>query len=1274
MLGVGVHEWFCLFVCVCVCVCILRLLNSMARLFTKFSSSDEVMSLAFQVLPLYESSLPSSAPPIMTQLQMCAMEAFSTYDYQGHPSTVDQALKFVILLWKKYPGSLPPASNTKHLAYLVRAALQPELNGHSRSREAIANGSDFVADIMRHLSDSQVDALHRESISNSLRHLMIFYEKMSLEELKVILVGVGMFAELNHSAMDFIEDNSYVGFIQVILQYPSEPSIQTLAWNLFSVLCNTSSKFASALLEAGILRTVVSLLQSENIVALPAVTFLARYRYNIRELAVTNKELLTCLVKLLQEECPKIKEKDSELAGKICEFLSKLCACGPSGLNALFELDVVRHILDCARARPNDLYILLACMALEGLSNSIPPSIIPLQIKDVATTVRSEFSNQNYQEFVKDMLGDPLVISNPKLLKTLYLTFQKVLRPLSQEDLKEKVHTRDFMDFYFKCFVRDTTAFQSLVVRATFTTHYFIFEMKKKEPVVILKDIEFHGIVANLLKESKSPDAVSTVMGLLACLVCKYYDHLKSVKPFVEAKVPYILLEKAKLLGNNTQFSDDFGRVILNMTADKELSLDLYKDGYLEKLLEVFGDKAMLGVRKSITHAVGNIALGGQHIKQVILDKEFYRSLFAILQNEMKTAEPFLISACCRVLHILASGDWVKRKLVESGCIDLLLKLMRDRQDNAEIQVRPLGLLSSLGFMSVVNRRFILTDEILEVVASILRKSTSGKVISYTTLVFLGSDELDFGAIKLRQLGVVEVLQTAMDNAAYCKQAPDLERWGVHVLEKQNLYTLCLPKDCPVSVPASLPEHRASYWPPYLTKETNVDSPIPSDGSILLPLKEVYFKPNSPIAPELNSSDRSQLISLGLDPDKPLFRIGRLYGSTHGLCSNCDRESRSEELVIRPLSMTADQYQQLVDSGWYRRGGVKMFRLRHNHNVECCDWETRVLVKHFDHTKHKSYKKVLRRMPMERLTVETCHAHFSREAFDLYNEYHIKKHDKPLKSEFSYCEHVVNTPTTYQVIDGVEYGTFHQMYRLDGKLVAVGIIDVIPRGMVSIYMWYDVNKEMAKYSFGVYSALKEIEMVKSMREKNPSMEYYYLQGWNSNNKKLSYKANYEPEEFYCPCIVTDWVSALDGVEKSKKEMLETCTEKEGTDGEGTKSTEDPRSTEEPKSTQNATPTNANSNENDLTKDSSKPQQAEAFPLDKSRCRNVEGHDLDIRKIVICLNYVKFMYLEDFFRDCVTNKDQKEILETRFRELYVALSPDLRSHLVIDIMVSQNLEN
>ena len=39
----------------------------------------------------------------------------------------------------------------------------------------------------------------------------------------------------------------------------------------------------------------------------------------------------------------------------------------------------------------------------------------------------------------------------------------------------------------------------------------------------------------------------------------------------------------------------------------------------------------------------------------------------------------------------------------------------------------------------------------------------------------------------------------------------------------------------------------------------------------------------------------------------------------------------------------------------------------------------------------------------------------------------------------------------------MRYRTFHQLYQLDGKLVAVGLMDIVPSGVVSLYMWYNMN-------------------------------------------------------------------------------------------------------------------------------------------------------------------------------------------------------------------------
>jgi arginine-tRNA-protein transferase len=44
------------------------------------------------------------------------------------------------------------------------------------------------------------------------------------------------------------------------------------------------------------------------------------------------------------------------------------------------------------------------------------------------------------------------------------------------------------------------------------------------------------------------------------------------------------------------------------------------------------------------------------------------------------------------------------------------------------------------------------------------------------------------------------------------------------------------------------------------------------------------------------------------------------------------------------------------------------------------------------------------------------------------------------------------------------YGSYHQLYRLDGRLIAMGVIDILPSCVSSVYfMW---EKEYEKFSLG----------------------------------------------------------------------------------------------------------------------------------------------------------------------------------------------------------------
>ena len=56
------------------------------------------------------------------------------------------------------------------------------------------------------------------------------------------------------------------------------------------------------------------------------------------------------------------------------------------------------------------------------------------------------------------------------------------------------------------------------------------------------------------------------------------------------------------------------------------------------------------------------------------------------------------------------------------------------------------------------------------------------------------------------------------------------------------------------------------------------------------------------------------------------------------------------------------------------------------------------------------------------------------------------------------------------VEDSPGYGSFHQQYLLGGKMIAVGVLDILPQGASSVYLYYDPDYRFL--SLGTYSALR----------------------------------------------------------------------------------------------------------------------------------------------------------------------------------------------------------
>ncbi|MCL7041205.1 hypothetical protein MKW94_022922 [Papaver nudicaule] len=157
-----------------------------------------------------------------------------------------------------------------------------------------------------------------------------------------------------------------------------------------------------------------------------------------------------------------------------------------------------------------------------------------------------------------------------------------------------------------------------------------------------------------------------------------------------------------------------------------------------------------------------------------------------------------------------------------------------------------------------------------------------------------------------------------------------------------------------------------------------------------------------------------------------------------------------------------------------------------------------------------------------RLEMRLKRSSFDPEEFDLFRRYQIKVHnDKPEEANESlYTSFLVDTPIVFTPPSGNSsvppcgFGSFHQQYLIDGRLVAVGVVDILPECVSSNYFFWD--PDFAFLSLGKYSALQEISWVKETQAVCPSLQYYHLGYYIHSCNKSRYKAAYHPSELLCP--------------------------------------------------------------------------------------------------------------------------------------------------------------
>ncbi|EFC49361.1 arginyltransferase 1-like protein [Naegleria gruberi] len=205
-------------------------------------------------------------------------------------------------------------------------------------------------------------------------------------------------------------------------------------------------------------------------------------------------------------------------------------------------------------------------------------------------------------------------------------------------------------------------------------------------------------------------------------------------------------------------------------------------------------------------------------------------------------------------------------------------------------------------------------------------------------------------------------------------------------------------------------------------------------------------------------------------------------------------------------------------------------------NIELLDKQ---LKKNFEQSKQKeSTQKEAIHPRLHEIKTVLMDSEYREEEYKLYQKYqkivHKEDDSTPKGYQRFLCDSSllnVDTDSTSDKKPLKGYGTFHLQYRLDNKLIAVSVLDVLPTGLSSVYFFYDAD--YSDLSLGIYSALTEIEMIKKESEKFPNFKYYYLGFYIHSCQKMKYKGQYSPSEILCFDTYT-WVPLNDEL-KSKLE-------------------------------------------------------------------------------------------------------------------------------------------
>lgn len=153
--------------------------------------------------------------------------------------------------------------------------------------------------------------------------------------------------------------------------------------------------------------------------------------------------------------------------------------------------------------------------------------------------------------------------------------------------------------------------------------------------------------------------------------------------------------------------------------------------------------------------------------------------------------------------------------------------------------------------------------------------------------------------------------------------------------------------------------------------------------------------------------------------------------------------------------------------------------------------------------------------PAHRFEVTLEPDDFSPDKYDLFQNYqsNVHKEQPDQISQSGFKRFLCESPLlrTSRLVDGKTQllGSYHQCYRLDGRLIAMGVLDLLPHCVSGVYMLY--HSDFEQWQFGKLSALREAALALE-----GGYKYYYMGYYIHSCTKMKYKGDYKVQHVLDP--------------------------------------------------------------------------------------------------------------------------------------------------------------